>query len=177
MSEIYLSAKEVAGLINSTVRTIENWAAASKIEQNQKGKYGLISAFRHQNNQLATELEKTKVKLDEAKSESDGEYRSAKNRKAIAEADKEESLAAIKQLELETLTGKLIDASEVEALLLNIITTCVSKFQGVPAKLALQITGIEDPAEVEILLRENIFETLSELGDLKDIVGLDHSEE
>lgn len=166
MNEIYLSAKDVASYIDSTVRTIENWAAASKIKQNTQGKYGLISAFKHRNRMIGLELEKTKVRLTEAESSRDEEYKSVKNRKAIAEADKEEALAEIKQLELAQLEGKLIDAESVETEWVDLISTCAAKFSGLPAKLALQLSGMNVPQEIQQLLTDVIYECLSELGDL-----------
>lgn len=169
--EIYLSAKDVANRIGGKVRTIENWAAAGQIVQDSKGKYGLISVYKYQLEKTKVELARTKLLLDEKsieleRSEDELEIaaRSAKNRKIIAEADKEEAIAAAKLLELEKMRGSLIDSEEVDRTWANLISTCVSKFQTMPSKLALQLSGRSDPAEIERLLRENINENLAELG-------------
>ncbi len=45
---------------------IENWAAAGHIQQDEKGKYGLISAFRYQLESLQVKLARTKLLLEEA---------------------------------------------------------------------------------------------------------------
>ncbi|MEM7756580.1 MAG: hypothetical protein AAF298_00410 [Cyanobacteria bacterium P01_A01_bin.40] len=169
MEEIYLSAREVAEHINSKVRTIQNWAAAGNLHQNSQGKYGLISAFKFKVGAIAQDLEKTKVLLDEARADYEGEYRSARNRKAIAEADRHEVLAEIKKLELEKLRGVLIDAEKVEETWSNLITTCGTKFAQLPAKLALQLSGMEIPEEIQQLLTDVIYECLSELGDLSTV--------
>lgn len=176
-----MSAKEVAASINSKVRTIENWAAAGNIRQDSQGKYGLISAFKYQLESLQTKLEKAneaKVELVQRLNEN---YGNARERKAIAEADKEEALAGIKQLELEKLQGKLIDAEEVEHGWIDLITNCVSKFQTVPSKLALQLSGMDIPEEIQQLLSEVINENLAELADSETIEAIaeavDHTQE
>ncbi|MDJ0596690.1 MAG: hypothetical protein QNJ72_43115 [Pleurocapsa sp. MO_226.B13] len=61
MEEIYLSGKELGQYINKPVRTIENWAAAGRIQQNEQGKYGLISAFKYQLESLEVKLTRTKL--------------------------------------------------------------------------------------------------------------------
>lgn len=165
MDEIYLSARELGQLINKPVRTIENWAAAAHIKQNSQGKYGLISAYHYQLATLQEKLEKTERRLEESEAcNSNDVKRLAAERKLIAEADKEECLAAIKELELEKLRGTLINAEEAEIAWNNLVINCVAKFSGLPAKLALEIASIQVPEEIQELLAISISECLSELG-------------
>ncbi|MEO0835919.1 MAG: hypothetical protein AAFY16_08025, partial [Cyanobacteria bacterium J06642_3] len=58
---------------------------------------------------------------------------------------------------------------EVEETWSNLITTCGTKFAQLPAKLALQLSGMEIPEEIQQLLTEHIYECLSELGDISSI--------
>ena len=95
--EIYLSGSELGQYIDTPVRTIENWAAAGKIQQDDTGKYGLISAYKYQLEKLSLDLGRvklqlaeTKEKLEQSKDELSKDATVARNRKAIAEADKEE---------------------------------------------------------------------------------------
>jgi hypothetical protein len=164
LDEIYLSAKELGQLINKPVRTIENWAAASHIKQNSQGKYGLISSCSYQLAALQEKLERNEQKLEEAAASKDEVRAMAGQRKLIAEADKEEAIAAIKQLELEKLRGTLINAEEAEIAWNNLVINCVAKFSGLPAKLALEIASIQVPQEIQDLLAIAISECLSELG-------------
>ncbi len=71
------------------MRTIENWAAAGNIQQNEKGKYGLISAFRFQLGRLEEDLAKLSDEKAELIRRLNENYAEARERKAIAEADKE----------------------------------------------------------------------------------------
>ncbi|MEM8828780.1 MAG: hypothetical protein AAGE96_05415 [Cyanobacteria bacterium P01_G01_bin.19] len=171
MDEIYLSAKELAQQIDSKVRTIENWAANGNIEQNEKGKYGLISALKYQNEKLSLELGRTKLLLQEKEAEldrSDDELVkkafAATQRKTIAEADKEEALARIKKLEADKLEEILIEAEEVKAVWVNAIANVKAKFINLPAKLALELSGLTQPAQIQDRLTKAIDEALIELG-------------
>lgn len=164
MDEIYLSARELGKYIEKPVRTIENWAAGNHIKQDSQGKYGLISAYKYQLATISEKLERNERRLEEAEASKDEVRMMAGQRKLIAEADKEEAIAAIKLLELEKLRFCLIDAEEAEAAWNNLIINCVAKFTGLPAKLALEISSMEVPEEIQELLAIAISECLSELG-------------
>lgn len=164
LDEIYLTGKELGLAINKPVRTIENWAAGGKIKQDAQGKYGLISAFSHQNKELEEKLEKTKEKLVEAEADKDEQKQLASVRKLVAEADKEEAMAEIKQLELLKLKGELVDADEVLDAWKNAIAKTKAKFISIPAKLALELSGLDKPEDIQIRLSQVIEEALVELG-------------
>jgi hypothetical protein len=166
--EIYLSAKELGTYIGKPVRTIENWAAARNIKQNPEGKYGLVSAFKYQLATVEEKLEKTELHLEEARA-GEGERRKiAVERKAIAEADKEEALAEIKQLELLKLKGELVDAVEVLDTWKSAIAKTKAKFISIPAKLALELFGLDKPTDIQARLTQVIDEALAELGDASE---------
>jgi hypothetical protein len=163
-SEIYLSAKELGEYIGKPIRTIENWAAAKHIKQNELGQYGLISAFKYQLATVEDKLVKAKEKLEEAETDKDEAKLLAGKRKAIAEADKEEALAQIKQLELLKLKGELVDAVEVLDAWKSAIAKTKAKFISIPAKLALELSGMDKPEDVQVRLTQVIDEALVELG-------------
>lgn len=163
MEEIYLSGKELGQVLDKPVRTIENWAAAGHIKQDEKGKYGLISAFKYQLAVMGQKLERTESKLAEAEADKDEAKRMAAQRKLIAEADKEEAIAAIKQLELKKLQGELVNAEEVNAVLSDYVSKARAKFINIPAKMALELSGLE-PQGIQARLTTVIDEALIELG-------------
>jgi hypothetical protein len=164
VEEIYLSGREVGEYIDKPVRTIENWAAGGHIKQNTLGKYGLISAFKYQLAVAREKLEKTELSLEEARAGEGEKRKIAVERKAIAEADKEEALAAIKQLELEKMRGSLVDAEEVLGTWKNAIANTKAKFINIPAKLALELSGMDKPEDIQTRLTQVIDEALVELG-------------
>jgi hypothetical protein len=161
--EIYLSARELGEYIGKPVRTIENWAAGGHIKQNQQGKYGLKSAFKYQLESVEEKLAKALEKMAEAEADKDEAKLLAGKRKAIAEADKEEALAAIKHLELKKLEGELVDASQAQAVWRDYVSKAKAKFISLPAKLALELSGLK-PEEIQARLTQVIDEALIELG-------------
>ena len=170
--EIYLSGRELGQYIDTPVRTIENWAAAGKIQQDDTGKYGLISAYKYQLEKLSLDLGRvklqlaeTKEKLEQSKDKLSKDATVARNRKAIAEADKEEQLARIKKMEADQLEGILIDAEEVLNSWKNAIANVKAKFINMPAKLALELSGLDKPEDIQARLTVVIDEALIELGE------------
>ena len=146
------------------MRTIENWAAAGHIQQNEKGKYGQISAFKYLLAKKQARIEQLHDDLGKCETELDNPHKSAKERKIKAEADKEEAIARIKQLELEKLEGKLVDAEEVLNAWKNAIANAKAKFINIPAKLAWELSGLDRPEAIQQRLTESIDEALIELG-------------
>lgn len=159
-----MSGKELGRVIDKPVRTIENWAATNHIRQNSQGKYGLISAFKYQLASQRDKLQRNEQKLQEAEGSKDEVRMMAGQRKLIAEADKEEAIAAIKLLELKKLQGELVNAEEFAAALSDSVSKARAKFINLPAKLALELSGLK-PEEIERRLTIAIDEALLELGD------------
>ena len=162
--EIYLSARELGEYIDKPVRTIENWAAAGNIQQNDKGKYGLISAFKYQLESIELKLGRTKLELSEVQEKAAEETKDIRERKLKAEADKEEAIARIKTLEADKLEGKLIDAEEVLAEWKSAIAAVKAKLISIPTKVALELSGLDKPDEIQSRLTQVIDEALIELG-------------
>jgi hypothetical protein len=165
LDEIYLSGKELGAVIDKPVRTIENWAAGNYIQQNSQGKYGLISAYKYQLANMGEKLERSLQQLQESIADKDEVKLMAGQRKLIAEADKEEAIAQIKQLELAKMKGELVDADEVLDAWKGAIAKAKAKFISIPAKLALELSGLDKPADIQLRLTQVIDEALVELGD------------
>lgn len=163
MEEVYLSGRELAQIIDAPIRTIENWAAAGKVRQDEAGKYGLISAFKYRVESLKVKLKRSSLALGEMEERQLEGTKSLRERKLRAEADKEEALARIKNLDADKLEGKLVDAQEVKLAWESQISACKAKFLALPAKLALELSGLGEPDEIQERLRIAIDEGLFEL--------------
>ena len=150
--EEYLSAAEVASYLDVGYRTIENWKAQGKIES-KDGKYGLKSAIAYRIEQLNDELEAIK---------DDGSLE-LKKQKLIAEVDERKAIAKIKNLEAEQKEGTLVIAEEVLNAWANLIQACKAKLIAVPSKLALELSGMDDPEAIQERLQEEIDTALTEL--------------
>lgn len=152
--EQYLSAAEVAKVVGVHYRTIENWKAQEKIES-QGGKYGLLSAVKYRIEDLGSQLD-----------EFEKNPKLALNlQKLKHEVNKEEAIARIKNLEVEEKEGQLVRAEDVEQVWNDLIANCKAKFLALPTKVALQLSGISDPEEIQSILKRLFDQALEELSD------------
>ncbi|MEM9271510.1 MAG: hypothetical protein AAGA80_00915 [Cyanobacteria bacterium P01_F01_bin.143] len=151
--ESFLSAVQVAEFVGVSYRTIENWSAQGFLTKDDQGKYGLISALTHRISILDKELM-------EIKHDPNAELRT---QKLAAEVDKERAIARLKNLEADEKEGKLVSAEQVKQIWDNHNANCKAKLLSIPAKLALELSGIEEPELIQVRLTEVIDEALMEL--------------
>lgn len=154
MEEQYLSAAVVAKIVGVHYRTVENWASQEYLER-KNGKYGLISALRYRIGQLQDEVQGLK---DNPKAE----LQLQKLREEVAER---KAIARIKNMEADLLEGKLVDAEEAMAAWKNAIANVKAKLLAIPAKLALELSGISSPKKIMARLRQVIDSALKEFGE------------
>ena len=154
MEEQYLSAIEVAKQVGVHYRTVENWAAQEYLER-KNGKYGLVSALKYRIGQLQDEVTGLK---DNPKAE-------LQLQKLREEVSERKAIARIKNMEADVLEGKLVDAEEAMVAWIQAIANVKAKLLAIPAKLALELSGISSPPKIMARLREVIDEALREFGD------------
>ena len=80
----------------------------------------------------------------------------------------EKAIARLKNLEADHKEGKLVDAEQVKQVWDNHNANCKAKLLSIPAKLALELSGIEEPELIQVRLTEIIDEALIELGASED---------
>lgn len=148
------TAAKVGKAVGISHRTVENWAAQGLIEKGEGG-YSLVGAFQCRIKRLEDELAKSKERKDVATD--------LKERKLLAECRKEEAIANLKELELQKVEGQLVAAAEIVSEWENFVMRCRAKLLAMPSRLALELSGIEDAAEIERLLRLAVDEALEEL--------------
>lgn len=154
MKEQYLSAAEVAKAVGVHYRTVENWASQEHLAR-ENGKYGLISALQHRIGQLQEEVNGLR----------DNPKQELQLQKLAAEVEERQAIARIKNMEADKLQGKLVDAEEVLNEFKNAIANVKAKLLAIPAKLALELSGISSPNKIMARLRQVIDEALLEFGD------------
>ena len=153
--ESFLSAVQVAEFVGVSYRTIENWSAQGFLTKDDQGKYGLISALTHRISILDKELA-------EIKHDPNAELRT---QKLAAEVEKEKAIARLKNLEADEKEGKLVNVEQVKQAWDNHNANCKAKLLSIPAKLALELSGIEEPEVIQNRLTEVIDEALMELAE------------
>lgn len=83
---------------------------------------------------------------------------SERTRLASAQAEKTE-------LEVDVIKGSLIPAENVESVVNNMVSSFRAKMLSLPTKAAPSVVQLADVAEAEGLLREYVYEALTELSD------------
>lgn len=154
MEEQYLSAASVAKQVGVHYRTIENWASQGYLERSE-GKYGLISALKYRVGQLEAEVTGLK---DNPKAE-------LQLQKLREEVEERKAIARIKNMEADLMEGKLVDAEDVLNEWKNRINNVKAKLLAIPAKVALELSGLSSPKKIMARLRQVIDEALRELGE------------
>ena len=151
--EQYLSAAEVAKRVGVHYRTVENWASQGFLERSE-GKYGLISALRYRIGQLESEVTGLR----------DNPKQELQLQKLVAEVEERKAIARIKNMEADLMAGKLVVAEEALVEWQNAIANTKAKFISLPAKLALELSGMDKPEDIQARLAIVIDEALNELG-------------
>lgn len=77
-------------------------------------------------------------------------------------------------LEIEILRENLIPADRVESAWQKIVGIIRSRFLTLPSRVSPRVLGITEPAEVERLLKAEVYDALTELSGYND--GIDRSE-
>ena len=77
--------------------------------------------------------------------------------------EKEKAIARLKNLEADEKEGKLVSAEQVKQTWDNHNANCKAKLLSIPTKLALELSGIEEPEIIQNRLTEVIDEALIEL--------------
>ncbi|MDX1372832.1 MAG: hypothetical protein R3321_10200 [Nitrososphaeraceae archaeon] len=164
MREYWKTAGEIARVTNYSVNTIEAYGLSGKIAKS-KGKYGLISAVQYKIKQLEDNLERAKNDRDKFKNQSEESVREAKERKLIAEANKEEAMAKLKQLEVAEKEGTLINAEIAAAGWSEQVIKTKFKILAIPRTLAAQLSNETNSDIIEIRITEALNQALIELGE------------
>ncbi len=99
-----------------------------------------------------------KAKID--KTEKDPLYQE-KVRETKARADKLE-------IENELTAGELVLVNEVEKTWLSYLMACRSHLLAVPSRLALELSGMNDPNQIQDRIEQEIYQALEELSNQKD---------
>lgn len=134
----FYPASTIAKLFNLTERRVQQLAKENIIPKTERGKYDLINSVRSY----------VKYLQDRAVGRGDGNYNDEtdikleRKRLIKAQADKTES-------ETKKLRGELISFDLVEDVLNEIAVLYGSSVDALPGRLANELSGIHDPAEIK----------------------------
>jgi phage terminase Nu1 subunit (DNA packaging protein) len=144
-----LSIAELSTLTGIPERTLREWRTK-----------GILPSSADQGVLLRAIITHYKQQVDEARNqrfkEGDDAYYVQKVRLTQAQADK---------IELENLEreGELVEADAVTLSWSAYISACKARLLGIPTRLALELSGITEPHDIQNILQESIDEALLEL--------------
>jgi len=152
----------IAKILNLTERRIQQLSQEGVIPKNERGRYDLENSVRGY----------VQFLQDRASGQSleSADYHKERARLTKLQADE-------KSLLLEQLRGKLLTVEDVSETWVEMITNARAKLLSLPNKMAGQVTGLQEMAEVEALLKTTIYEALTELADpYNEVDGADHND-
>lgn len=146
-------ASSIAKLFDLTERRIQQLAQEKIIPKSIKGKYELVPSVQGY-------IKYLKANAKNNKETESTEIRIEKVRLLRMQADK-------LTMEIEKEQGKLIDAKKAAVIWDNLVTRCKSVLLAIPNRLASQVIAINNVEEVALLLKQAIYEALTELSTIE----------
>lgn len=145
-----IPVKQLAALLNLSTRRVQQLANDGIIYRDEHGKYDLVRSVRSYIRYLQ----------DRSIGRDAGPIDSHKERARLlrAQADKTE-------LEVRTLRGVLIPAEQVEKMWNMILAAFRARMLSLPIKAAQLVITIDDFHEAERIIRDQVYEALTELAE------------
>lgn len=134
--------------------TIAKWVETGKVRTNGNGQRSEQDAINHYVSRNNQELERLKSRSDE------GSVREALE---VAKLRKLELEADLLEVERDAKRGKLIEVEPAIAEIDEAFARVRTKLMALPDRLALQLSGMSDPAAIMGLLNDVVREALQEL--------------
>lgn len=149
-NKTYYPVNTIAKLLNITERRVQQLARENIIPKANKGKYDLVGCIQG----YITYLQNT-ISQGECK-----DLKHERTRLTKFQADKA-------LIDLQIIQGKAILIPDVEKQVANMISVVRTKLLGLPTKLAPIISNENDTNVIENIIKDNIYEVLQELANLK----------
>lgn len=149
-NKTYYPVNTIAKLLNITERRVQQLARENIIPKANKGKYDLVGCIQG----YITYLQNT-ISQGECK-----DLKHERTRLTKFQADKA-------LIDLQIIQGKAILIPDVEKQVANMISVVRTKLLGLPTKLAPIISNENDTNVIENIIKNNIYEVLQELANLK----------
>ena len=140
----------IAKLLNLTERRVQQLAKEGIVVRDGKGKYDLVGSVRG----YVKYLQDRTLGKDLAPIDSHVE----KARLLRAQADKTE-------MEVKALQKILLPVTQIKISWMMMLSSFRTRMLSIPAKTAHLLAAVDDNAEIERILREEIYEGLTELSD------------
>ena len=156
-----MRALDISRILGLHDRTITRWSLKGLVERKERGKYCLLSVFKHYRHQLHLDIESLQGKIQAAYNLSD--------QKLLQDKKLESAIkiiitnAKLKEYELELLDQNLVDKQEAERAYQKGCEAIREKLYQLPMALADDIAKLDNPNLINSLLQKKIENILLEL--------------
>ena len=137
-----------------SINTLTKWVGGGKVRTNEKG----LRCFQDVAIALIGTISRDRDRFKSLKTDGDlkEEVERARLRKLLLEAD-------IIEIDRDERRGQLISVEEAIAEIEDGFTRVKTKLMALPDRLALEISGLNDPVEIREILADTVREALQEL--------------
>lgn len=145
-----ISSAELARIIGKSERYVQilvKKGAISKLNEKAKNRYDIYSCVQ----EYITFIQKQ---------QNSG---SLEERKLQAEVDYKEAKAAIMQIELDEIEGRMHSAEDVESMTTDLCLAIRSALLSLPGRLAVDLSEKDDPQEISELIKTEVYDILDDL--------------
>ena len=147
----------IAKLFDLTERRVQQLTKEGIIPKSSKGKYELVPSVKGYINYLK--------ERSLGASDMEANNSNIANERASLIKMQADKLA----MEIDEEKGRLLDVKKAETAWDNLIAHCRAVLLGIPNRLANQIVEINNPEEVALILKQAIYEALTELSTTENI--------
>lgn len=143
--EQYVSASDLAFVMKVSPRRVNQLVAEGTIFREENGKFDIAKSVENFFRKKFHTDEKREIDFDVEHAL----YEKAKRKKA--------------ELDLQKYQRQLLDAKEVEHLMLGMILTCKARLLNIPIKVAPKIVGEKNMSVIVEKIKDGVFEALEEM--------------
>lgn len=147
----------LAKVLGKSQRQIQNYAAdgiLSVTEENKNLKFDLFQVVPEFISYKENEFKENSTETEIANQE---------KRKAKAEADLKTHKAKMAKLQLSEMEGEMHRSEDVEKMTSQLVIEVKNRLLSLPGKLAVDLSRIDDPAQIASIIKRSVFEILEEL--------------
>ena len=164
VESIYLTIGEITERLDLAYEYLLPYFSANNISVNKQHSYDAIKIMSYIARSLDDERIELTERLEEISNPCDKEaIKQLKNQKVEAQTRLQIAVASLKEIKLKELQGELVASKDLESKWSYSLVGFKAKLESIPNKVALQLSDISNPEDVQTVLAKLISESLEEL--------------
>jgi phage terminase Nu1 subunit (DNA packaging protein) len=153
VSNLYVSTTVISDILEVSTRRVRQMVEEGIISRAESGSYELVPTV------------KQYIRFLRVKSDSKIDDQDLEKQLSIEEVKLKRAKAEQEEIKLARMKGTMHDASDVERVMTDMLSSMKAKLLSMPSKISPMLVGIEEVTDIQELIRRNIYEALEELKD------------